>query len=67
MSDLFGNHIVGFPTRRPTCIANEHPAQLIIALSPQRERIYIHYENMPMQYTEIFKVVKKTKIFSGNI
>ena len=24
-----------------------------------------HYENMPMQYTEIFKVVKM-KIFSGN-
>ena len=26
-----------------------------------------HYENMPMQYTEIFKVVKKLKIFNRKL
>ena len=46
MSDLFGNYIVGFPTRRLIYNTN----------LPKVKNI--HYENLPMQYTEIFLALK---------
>ena len=49
MSDLVGNHIVGFPTRR------------LISLGLQvlpREDNGQGYENLPMQYTQIFLTLK---------
>ena len=51
MSDLFGNHIVGFPTRLLKYSSG------FSVLHPINNSGY-HYENMPMQYTEIFKIVK---------
>ena len=54
MSDLVGNHIVGFPTRR-----------LIYVIDLDFSRTWnFHYENTPIQCTEIFKVVKNEKFSS---
>ena len=50
MSDLFGNHIVGFPTRWLKCVLRLYECVLILFI--------YHYENLPMQYTEIFSPVK---------
>ena len=37
MSDLFGNHIVGFPTRRLTCV---HNAMYVFGLEIQRVVVF---------------------------
>ena len=55
MSDLFGNHIVGFPTRRLIIVA---PVSRVLASVHSYQRQNAHYENLPMQYTVISKVVK---------
>ena len=49
MSDLFGNHIVGFSTRRLISQLKNLLCGLLF--------LY-HYENLPMRYTEIFIAIK---------
>ena len=53
MSDLLENHIVGFPTRR--LINNNYTVVILLQV------MYLHYENMPMQYTKIFSSCKEGK------
>ena len=51
MSDLFGNHIVGFPTRWLSyCIYVIHVTIKTVLLE--------HYENRPVQYIEFPEAVK---------
>ena len=54
MSDLFGNHIVGFPTRRLICVRGKP------ALSKK-----LHYTNLiSIQNIEVFRVENKME-FNG--
>ena len=54
MSDLFGNHIVGFPTRR--LISKVVIPQSLSMIQEEHliDGSEMHYENLPMQYTEMF-------------
>ena len=60
MSDLVGNHIVGFPTRwLISFIVNQLGAYFVmIWVTSDLLCKTSYYENMPMQYNEIFKIVK---------
>ena len=51
MSELFENHMVGFPTRRLKSFIDRY-----VPAFPDRFNTYIYsfYENSPMQYIEIF-------------
>ena len=42
------------------------PAALLLKLSVYETQCMLHYENMPMQYTEIFKSVKIEKFQKKN-
>ena len=67
MSDLVGNHIVGFPTRRlisyleRTCMTRYfeyHDSNAVTPVDLLLPLHCIHYKNMPMQYIGFSEAVK---------
>ena len=61
MSDLVGTQIVGFLTHRLSFVDVKTEAHISLSVSAADQCLcfhHIHYQNMLMQYIEIFKVLK---------